>query len=237
MEARSKTEIFLTEMRLFAQLKQIGFEPQVIYDVGSAAGSWSYNVSSVFPQAAYEMFEPLADLAAYQSLLVLWLEQYPNFHLHPIGLGNENRDQQIMVCRDGFSSSFVDLGEHETIADRITVPMRRLDDYVAERGLPPPDIIKMDTQGTEGEIIDGGRSTIGSASVVQIESWLTRGYGPRTPLLHEIVEKMEGMGFILADFGDIYYHPDHRLVHVDAFFVRPDLRQRLNAPDGALWTL
>ena len=238
-EAQNRVEFAALELKLFSQLRKGGFDPKSIYDIGSAAGSWSYNVAQIFPEARFELFEPLSDLELYQNLLVKWLNEYPSFRLHEIGLAADNSEVSMMICHDGFSSSLIDLGTHEAVAGRRMVPVRRLDDYVQEIGLAPPDLVKMDTQGTEGEIIAGGKEVLSKAQLVQIECWMERGYGLRTPLIGEIIAQMSELGFYLAEFGDVYYEKSsHRLMHVDAFFVQYKLAKVLTRnPDGELWVL
>jgi hypothetical protein len=103
------------------------------------------------------------------------------------------------------------------------VPVRRLDDVVSRLELPPADLIKMDVQGFELKILNGGELTCRQAKALMIETWLYRGYGPDTPLLGEIIDWMTGHDFRLVSFGDTYISPDMTLFSVDAFFLRNDL--------------
>src|SRR5215472_12020844 len=93
-------------------------------------------------------------------------------------------------------------------ATKCEVPQWRLD--VNTHKLPLPDLIKMDTQGSEHHIA-GGTETITAAQVLMIETWLYREYGPSTPLLDEIIESVGSLGFRLSDFGDTYRNEDGRL--------------------------
>ena len=38
---------------LFTLLKNFGYQPKVIFDVGASNGTWSYNISQVYSDANY----------------------------------------------------------------------------------------------------------------------------------------------------------------------------------------
>lgn len=221
------------EIRLFEQLKGFGYAPDVIYDVGASNGMWSSVINPIFPLAAYHLFEPLADtMAAYAESLAGVLPSHPNFQLHKIGLGNENETKEMAIFKGGFGSTFLEIDRIKSIQDSLkaadhletisSFPVRRLDDFAAEQGLPHPHIVKMDTQGFEVEIIEGGRQTIRGADILLLETWLYRGYGETTPLLHELMAHVGELGFVLVDFGDIYWADKHKLTSIDAVFMRED---------------
>jgi hypothetical protein len=105
-------------------------------------------------------------------------------------------------------------------ATKCEVPQWRLDDYVNRHKLPAPDLIKMDTQGSEHLIIAGGTETVAAAQVLMIETWLSPEYGPSTPLLQEIMESVRSLGFRLLDFGDTYRGEGGQILAVDAVFTK-----------------
>ena len=115
--------------------------------------------------------------------------------------------------------------------------MHRLDDYAAHRKLPPPDIVKMDVQGYELEILKGAEQTLRQAKLIMAECWLTRSYGPGTPLLHEIIAYLSDRGFVLIDLGDVFYDDHRQIGAVDAYFLEAGLADRLfpNAGGAPNW--
>jgi FkbM family methyltransferase len=237
------------ESRLLKQLKAYGYSPDVIYDIGASNGMWSYNINRIFPQAQYELFEPLSEtLAAYRETIEKQLATYPNFRLHKIGLGDTNDAQEMAVFTGGFGSTFLDIGrikkragssKGEKWLDGIaSFRVHRLDDFVAEQKLPTPKIVKMDTQGYELAIVNGGRETVKKADILILETWLYRGYGAATPLLHELMAAVGELGFVLTDFGDIYWGTGHRLTSIDAIFMRSAfLDSMASKTDGLRWRI
>jgi FkbM family methyltransferase len=51
-------------------------------------------------------------------------------------------------------------------AARFEVPIRPLDEVVAERGIEPPDVVKLDVEGSEVGVLVGGRQTFASSRPV-----------------------------------------------------------------------
>ncbi|MCG6114923.1 MAG: FkbM family methyltransferase [Mesorhizobium sp.] len=221
------------EIRLLEQLKGFGYQPAVIYDVGASNGIWSKVVAEIYPQAIYHLFEPLSDrLDAYRDKMAANLAAHPNFTLHKIGLGDANANLDMAIYANGVGSTFIEMERLKTqkqrlqdsghLSDIAEFPVRRLDDFAKEVGLPSPNLIKMDTQGYEPTIIAGGEEMVRKADVVILETWLYKGYGETTPLLHELIDQMTKLNFVLTDFGDIYWAPGHKLTSIDAVFMRRD---------------
>lgn len=54
-------------------------------------------------------------------------------------------------------------------------------------------------------------------NVIFAETWLTRDYGPETPLLTELMDLLTASGFVLAEIGNRFYGARHALYGCDAF--------------------
>ena len=209
------------ESRVFSLLVQAGFSPRVIYDIGAAQGTWSALISQIFPAAEFHMFEPLASLVpAFREGLEWQMQRHPTFTLHPVALGSENKPVAMRIHEDGYSSTIMNMGEHPEYQQRHNVAGHRLDDFVADRSLPLPDLVKLDVQGAEREILEHASRCLEHAQLVFAETWFVRGYGPDTPLLTELVTLLDKHGFDLAEIGHRFYDSGHRLYGCDAFFLK-----------------
>lgn len=217
------------ELHLLSQLKETGYAPSCIFDVGASNGEWSRMIANVYPDARYHLFEPLSDrLDIYRDRMAANLASHSNFTLHKIGLGDANGGQDMAIFGNGVGSTFIEIERIKKnkeslqasghLADIAEFTVRRLDDYVPEIGSPQPNIVKMDTQGFELAIIKGGPEIIRQADILFLETWLFRGYGATTPLLHELMDELTGLGHTLVDFGDTYRRPSQRLTSIDAVF-------------------
>src|SRR5262249_15773135 len=83
-----------------------------------------------------------------------------------------------------------------------------------------PDLIKLDTQGSEHAILSRAPRCLGHAGLVFAETWFERGYGPQTPLITELRELLNAHDYELAELGHRFYDCNHRLYGCDAFFVK-----------------
>jgi FkbM family methyltransferase len=223
---RRLSPLFGADQRFLNRLRRSGFRARVIYDVGASTGVWSETVLGIFPGARFHLFEPLASHSVFAAELEARLERVPQLVLHAIALGDTDGEETIAVAEDGFGSSLNDRGDLPLIRERRSVPVRRLDSYVRERSLEPPDIVKIDTQGFEAAVLRGGQETLRHAGALLVETWLERDYGPRTPLLPEIVALLKPLGFTLVDFGEQFRDEHGRLYSVDAFFLARELAAR-----------
>ena len=207
------------ERRVLSALKEQGYSPGVIYDIGASTGIWSEIISSVVPDAEYHLFEPLAEtLESYKLDLDSRLRRLPRLKMYPIALDNVNGSAELFISGEGYGSSLFDRGDAGETTGKVIVPKFRLDDFVAQNHLPAPEVIKMDCQGVEDRILAGAAQALRSAKLLFVETWFMRGYGPGTPLLGEIIEILKSHRFSLVELGEGFYDDKHRLYAIDAFF-------------------
>ena len=211
------------ETRVFTLLASAGFAPATIYDIGAANGTWSALISNnVFPDAAFHLFEPLAKLnESFEQGLRWQMMNHPKFALHDVALGAECKPVTICIYPDGFSSTTLDAVAHPDGYTRLSVPQYTLDQYVGDRSLPRPDLIKLDTQGAELAILNHGELCLDRAALVLAETWFDRTeYGPQTPLITELNDLLERHDFGLAELGCRVYNERHQFYCCDAFFLK-----------------
>lgn len=220
------------ELNFFQAFKDCGFEPEAVFDIGSSHAGWSWRLSSLFPEAAFHLFEPLFDYKPnYQKDWIRDFLESPNVRVHKTALGNSDGWTPLGSDESGYSASTLVSAPSEHFPEVFKVPIRRLDSYVAEFGLPKPQLLKVDVQGAELAVLDGAGPMLEDVRLIQIETWLRRSYDGKTPLLHEITEYLSGRGFSLIDFGGVYYTDLHEMLAVDGFFAHVDL---LNQSRGKL---
>jgi FkbM family methyltransferase len=121
-------------------------------DIGGNVGFWSKDMCERFQRV--EIFEP--DLSNTECLR-LNLDQYKNYTLHEVGLSNENKNKE-------FYKSEVSSGGHTFHQDTLrggafsvsVIEVKTLDSY----HFTDVDFIKIDTQGSELDILQGAKRTL-----------------------------------------------------------------------------
>jgi len=117
-------------------------------DVGAFDGAYTYYLSKL--SESVESFEPQSELADLISKY-----QNSKINVHNIGLADidGNLELQIPNCAGKALASFRDIN---IPCDKISVPVKRLDDF----NFKDVTFIKIDVEGYECKVIDGGSATI-----------------------------------------------------------------------------
>ena len=68
---------------------------------------------------------------------------------------------EVIGVRDTLWTRLAEVGEHPMERARLTVPGVRLDELVYERGLEPPDVVKIDVEGGELPVLAGMSRLLG----------------------------------------------------------------------------
>jgi FkbM family methyltransferase len=167
------------------------------------------------------LFEPLIDHSVvYRQKMEMTLSKHPNFRLHKVALGEEcKRAPMYLYPENIVGSTALALDATPVDARRVEIDMLTVDRVIEEFRLPIPHVIKMDTQGCELSILQGATKTLPLVEVLLLECWLTRAYGPATPLLLEVADWLRQFDFYLWDLGNPWRDPSGVLVAQDCLFL------------------
>jgi FkbM family methyltransferase len=204
-------------------LKRLGYRPGTIIDVGVADGT--FDLYTAFPTALYFLVEPLSEFEPALS----WISSHYNAQYELAAAGAEEEDR---VIRSGNSlaemhGAALEPRRHDGVKEdpgRRRVPVRRLDRLVEERNLPGPYLLKIDTQGTEIEVVDGAEGILPQVDVVIAEaSFFNFRQKPNQPLIDDVLRYMDERGFFPYDFFGGFNRPlDDALGQIDIAFVNRD---------------
>jgi FkbM family methyltransferase len=137
---------------------QAGTGAFTFLDVGANFGWYALNLALRFPAATVHAFEPVA--ATFRSLeRNLAANALANVHLHQLGLLDQ-AGRATFFCDPRISgrASVRNLAE-DPAALPMPCPVTRLDDFVAAHGVAP-DVIKVDVEGAELMVFQGGLATL-----------------------------------------------------------------------------
>ena len=84
------------------------------------------------------------------------------------------------------------------------------------------DLVKLDTQGSEIDILNGGSHMIKNTTAIIVEVSHVE-YNENAPLVDEVKEYMESIGFVYnMEIGQTYSNEFNKLIQKDLVFVNKE---------------
>ena len=194
-------------------LRQRGFQPAVVYDIGAAQGSWTAEAARLWPEARFTCFEPLP--AWHDALDEMAAEFGSRVTIVRCGVGDTDGTIEMGVTDDLYGSSFAYGG-----SSRARLPVRRLDSLLAEGVIELPSFVKVDVQGFEGRVLDGAPTVLAAAEVLLLECQFIP-FCTEMRTLDETIAHVARLGFVPYEFVDFLRRPlDGAMGQCDILFVR-----------------
>lgn len=149
------------------KLKEEGFNPKVIYDIGACVLQWTTVAQRIWPNAEIIAFD------AFEEVEFLWKERNINYYL---GVLSDSDTKEVKFYQNDFhphgSSYYREIGCNDIFfpSDKyILKKTKTLDTVVNEKQFPYPDLVKIDCQGSEIDILKGGINTLKKCSYLIVE--------------------------------------------------------------------
>lgn len=203
-------------MRLF-ELKEKGLNPNTILDIGAHEG-WFYDLTkSVWPESECFMIEANEHMESA-------LKQKSDNCLITL-LGNEEKEVDFYICKNVSNTGHSIYLEDTPYYDEenlvvVKKQMKKLDTLFESDS--KFDLIKIDTQGSELDILNGGEKLCKQAKAIILEVSYVE-YNKGAPLHDEVVEFMDGFGFTKwMAIGEHYPPPRTKfsgLIQEDIVFI------------------
>ena len=179
----------------------------LVLDVGGNVGQFGAGLRAGGYRGRIVSFEPVQ--AAFDALSLKAAED-GNWEANRCALGAVSGETLIHVSQLSVFSSILDLAANAGLHDRRIavdhaerVPIRSLDEVAAN--LSGNLLLKIDTQGYERQVLEGGRETLGRALGVLMELPVIHVYRGEWRL-QDAVQYMEDAGFVLAQMQAVGYH-------------------------------
>jgi FkbM family methyltransferase len=184
----------------------------VVYDIGANCGYFALRAADR-ARAVYA-FEPASETF---EILVRNIERNRLGHVVPLRLGLADADIEASLYL--YSSSGSNSLYRRTIPDdepvslvgEETIRVRPLDTVVAERKLLPPDVVKIDAEGSEPKVLAGAVETLRKHKPVLLVEHNSLLAEDAAYTLDDVVELLEPLGYDLAalsdDQNDLAMHP------------------------------
>jgi FkbM family methyltransferase len=192
---RAYGEFSQGEVDLFSHFIQRG---AIVLDVGANIGAHTVPLAQlVGPEGLVVAFEPQPVL--HQILCAnLAVNSIPNVRTYAIALGNNHGSCMIPVLDYAASNNFGGI-EMDSVTDGESVPLGMLDDF----GLSRVDFIKLDVEGFESQVLEGGAATIELCRPVM---YVENDRKQKSP---ELIKRLFDMGYRLWWHFTPLYNPNN----------------------------
>ena len=202
-----------------------GFSRSTIIDVGAADGTpWLYDS---FPEANLVLVEPND---AFKERLERVLSGRGRGELHLVGAANQSGTLSFNVNEERPTSSSIlqmdadyrnQLRKQGVVQTESAkeVQVRPLDELYAESSWDAPFLLKIDTEGYELAVIEGGLDTLKNCEMVIVEVSVGSRF-ENSYSFGQLLSKIESQEFQVFDIVDMAQIRSGRLASVDVVFVR-----------------
>ena len=202
---------------------------RTVLDIGANKGRRARNYRRRFPKATVYCVEPIPSLC---NNLRRWAaSQDGKVQVLNVALSSEPSRSTFYVRRDSLIHSTLLRPEEEQASqfDEITVAIETLDRLAERIPLEDDILVKIDTEGFDLEVIQGGVNTLKRSAAVIVEStFYPTCYGEDCPTFEEILDVLQQLGYVYR--GNIRCGMHQGVCFgVDALFVRREAAQRLAA--------
>jgi len=168
----------------------MNFKPKVAYDIGSAVFHWTRHSKRIWPDSKIICFEANPDLE-------FLYKQHD--HEYFIGLLSDSDNLKYKYYYNrimfGGNSMYFENGNYFSEDTYLLLDTYKLDTIVERNNYPYPDLIKMDTQGSELNIIKGATKVLEHCKYLILELQ-DIDYNKNSPKSHDVIEYLKTIGYI-----------------------------------------
>lgn len=201
------------------------FNIRTIFDIGANDGGFATFADKIFPGVKIYSFEPIR--SCYDKLLE---KKKDISDLIPFNyaLGDVNDELDFFINDFSYSSSFLKISkvstenfpftQNQTVAK---ASVKRIDDVYNNLEIKKEVLVKIDVQGFEAKVLNGGIDFFSSIPKIVILETSVKSLYEDEPLFHEIFKIMTSFGYLYSGNLDQLYSPSNgEILQADAIFIK-----------------
>ena len=196
------------------ELIKRGLKIDVIFDIGAHKGNWSKTLYETSLKGKnFYLFE-----ANDKNKDFLSKHKFKFF----LEILSDKKKEVNFFSNNSTGDSY--LVEQTSIYKKKIKPIIKnaitLDELVEREKLPFPDFIKIDTQGSEIDILKGSKKTISQCNLIYLECPILE-YNFNAPHFHEYITFMSSIDYIPIDICELH-KIDDVLIQIDILFLKKE---------------
>lgn len=182
-----------------AMLKEKGYVPDTILDIGAYHGHWTLNAKHIFPSSKYHLFEGID----YDEL-----KQLTNVTVHNVILNDKVDEINWYQMKNTGDSMFREKTRHFANCEVIrkqTIDLNTLMKDQDQFNKATNILVKIDCQGAEIPILKGASFIYDKTDFIILEIPLFGQYNEGVPTFLEHIQFMNEIGFVAYDICEAHY--------------------------------
>ncbi|ASU35558.1 hypothetical protein MuYL_3673 [Mucilaginibacter xinganensis] len=204
-----------------ANLKKLGFNPDLVIDAGALFGQWTENVRNIFPGAKFIMIEPQV---AQKTFLEAVISKFDNVSMELSLLGDVEKNGVEFYQMGTGSSIYQENSDHSR--EKVLLKMETIDAIVEKKyKMPANCFLKLDVQGAEIDVLKGAAELLKRTEFVLLEISVLN-YNYKAPQFTDVIIFLKNIGFVLFDICDERRTKDEVLYQTDMIFVKESSKIR-----------
>ena len=210
-------------LHFLTEIQRAGLKIHTVYDIGAFTGEWSKAVkSTVLKEADFVLFEANPAYAA--TLAATGFKHFITVLSNP-----ERKEVEFYNGTNTGDSYYKENTKFYDNQGSIKLNCTTLNALVEKHNLPIPNFIKIDTQGSELDILSGAESFLNQVDLIYTECPIIR-YNTGAPNIQEYLDYFRNHKFIPISLLETHYG-ENTLLQVDIMFMRQESKERLLGPN------
>ena len=202
-----------------ATLKNKGYYPDTVLDIGAYHGNWTNSMRTIYETSNYLLFEAIdySELNQFRN---------SNIKVFNVLLNDKSEEVNWYQMKNTGDSIFREKTHHFTNCEAIKRLTIDLDTFVVQNNLLQDAkniFIKIDCQGAEIPILKGASSILNRTDFIVLEMPLFGQYNEGVPTFLDHISYMDSIGFVPYDIIDTHYINGFNM-QIDMLFINKNHR-------------
>jgi len=195
---------------------------QTVFDIGSNKGQFILLVEKLFAiDKDIYSFEPIKEILEKQKK---FFSNKKNISFFNFALGEKSSKKILYIAKRKDSSSFLKINNiikntDHLVEEKREIEIKSLDEFMKNRNLTKPILVKIDVQGYELEVLKGSRNFLKQIKYIIIEVSENEIYTGQA-LANNIIKYLNDMNFKPIKETKAYKMPGTQLKQKDILFIK-----------------
>lgn len=200
---------------------------ETVFDIGANRGMWTKKMLGLLPDAKFCMFEANKNLSM-PNLLNKSEHKWYNVVLSKPGI--DLVDFYFLNQAGTGDSYYKENTTHYRNVLPDTMYATTLDSIVSDDSLRIPQLLKLDTQGSELDVLEGALGILEYVDIILTEIPVLS-YNKDAPSFCDYIDYMHSIGFVPVGVEQ-HHFSDNFLIQMDLVFLRSDVKEKYYGNNG-----